>query len=257
MLDIIGSLSLSAILVIDVIVLVGLARVPARARVISYALAAVWSVAVVVIGAMGGFAPGAMGRAIPGPVLPFALLVSGGLAGWFLWPAFREALASVPMAALIGINAFRIGGAFFVLLWAQGRLAAPFAPSAGWGDIITGVAAIPLALMAVRGSNVPRAVYGIWNAFGALDLIVAITLGVLSVPETPFHVFVQEPGTLAMSMLPWVGVPTILVPLYLLTHVVIAARLRSAKREKGPDSIFEKRGQAQFSRPSGPMAFRK
>ena len=97
MLDIIGSLSLSAILVIDVVVLVGLARVPAGARVISYALAAVWSVAVVVIGAMGGFAPGAMGRAIPGPVLPFCAACVG-------WTGRLVPMAGLPRGARISAH---------------------------------------------------------------------------------------------------------------------------------------------------------
>jgi hypothetical protein len=232
MLDLIGALALSAIIAIDVVVLVGFADISRRARVIAYALAAAWSIAIVAIAAAGGFAQGALGP-IPGPVLPFALLVLGGLAAWFAWPAFRRALQSVPLAALIGINAFRIGGAFFVLLWAQGRLAAPFAPSAGWGDIATGLAAIPLALMVARTGGAPKYVYGIWNAFGALDLIVAITLGALSAQGAPFRVFMDEPGTLAMTMLPWVSVPTILVPLYLLTHLVIAARLRAVKKQHG------------------------
>src|SRR5215468_2814430 len=99
MLDLIGALALSAIIVIDVVVLVGWARISRRARVVAYALAAAWSIAIVAIAAAGGFAPGALGS-IPVPVLPFALLVLGGLTGWFAWPAFRRALQSVPLGAL-------------------------------------------------------------------------------------------------------------------------------------------------------------
>src|SRR5215831_8362269 len=111
MLDLIGALALSAIIAIDIVVLVGWARISSRARAVAYALAAAWSIAIVAIAAAGGFAQGALGP-IPGAVLPFALLVLGGLAAWFVWPAFRQALQSVPLAALIGINAFRIGGVF-------------------------------------------------------------------------------------------------------------------------------------------------
>ena len=74
----------------------------------------------------------------------------------------------------------------------------------------------------------PRGLLTVWNAFGALDLIVAIILGALSAPGTPFHVFREAPGTVVMGTLPWVAVPTLLVPLYLMTHLTIAARVRSA-----------------------------
>jgi hypothetical protein len=66
----------------------------------------------------------------------------GGLIAFFEWPSFRNTLLSLPLTALVGINACRIGGAGFLILNNQGRLAAPFATSAGWGDIITGLAAI-------------------------------------------------------------------------------------------------------------------
>lgn len=232
MLDVIGALALSAIFVIEVAVLVGFAHVAPRSRMIAYAIAAAWSVAIVTIAAIGGFAPGATGP-FPAPLLPFAALVTGGLAAWLLWPEFRNALLSVPLAALIGVNAFRIAGILFLILYAHGRLSAPFALSAGWGDIITGLAAIPLAAMVAWRHLLSRRVLMAWNAFGALDLIVAITLGVLSAQGTPFRVFMDEPGTVAMTTLPYIGVPTLLVPLALLIHLTIAAQLRSERARQG------------------------
>ena len=72
----------------------------------------------------------------------------------------------------------------------------------------------------------PRGLLIVWNAFGALDLIVAIMLGALSAPGTLFQLFTEAPGTLAMATLPWVVIPTLLAPLYLMTHLTIAMRLR-------------------------------
>lgn len=71
---------------------------------------------------------------------------------------------------------------------------------------------------------------GVWNALGALDLVVAVSLGLLSAPGTPFRVFTEGPGTLAMTALPWIMVPAMLVPLYLLIHLTIAAKLRALQR---------------------------
>ncbi|MGH6943712.1 MAG: hypothetical protein ACREH6_05775, partial [Geminicoccaceae bacterium] len=106
---------------------------------------------------------------------------------------------------------------------------APFAPVAGSGDIAVAALAIPLAALAAGGADERPAWLGVWNALGALDLVVAVSLGLLSAAGTPFRVFTAGPGTLAMTALPWIMVPAMLVPLYLLIHLVIAAKLRSSQ----------------------------
>src|SRR5262249_10074351 len=59
-------------------------------------------------------------------------------------PAARAALLALPTRLLIGLNIARVVGILFVPLAMEGRLAGPFPYSAGWGDIITGVFAVPL-----------------------------------------------------------------------------------------------------------------
>ncbi len=225
-LDVIGALTLGAISTADIAVLIGLAVIRPAAKVVAFVIAAAWFSLVFTIAALGGFATGAAGP-LPAPVIPLLIFIIGGLVAWFAWPAFRSALLSVPLWALVGIHAFRILGVFFLVLHRQGRLAAPFATSAGWGDIITGLVAIPLAAALAWGGKVPRWLLAAWTAFGTLDLIVAITLGALSAPGTPFRVFTEAPGTAAMGTLPWAGVPTLLVPLYLMTLLTIAVRVRT------------------------------
>jgi hypothetical protein len=58
-------------------------------------------------------------------------------------------------------------------------------------------------MMLIRETVQPRAL-GLWNAFGALDLLVAVSLGVLSAPATRIQIFTGPPGTAAMSNPPWV-----------------------------------------------------
>jgi hypothetical protein len=227
MLDVIGALLLGAICAADATVLISLAAIRPVAKFTAFAIAAVWTSLIFAIAALGGFAPGLTGP-FPAPVIAFLILTIGGLAAWFKWPAFRNALLSLPLTALAGINASRIAGICFLILHEQGRLAAPFATSAGWGDIVTGLAAIPMAGMAAWRGKLPHGLLIVWNAFGALDLTVAIILGALSAPGTPFQLFTEAPGTAAMGTLPWVGIPTLLVPLYLMTHLTIAVRLRQA-----------------------------
>lgn len=227
MLDVIGALLLGVNWAVDVALLVSLAAIRPVAKFAAFVGAAAWMSLIIAIAALGGFA--ATGR-IPGPGIAFLVLMTAALVAWFSWAAFRKAVLSIPLAGLVGVNAFRILGVCFLILHFRGRLAAPFATSAGWGDIITGIGAILLAGLAVWKGSVPRALLTVWNAFGALDLIVAVILGVLSAPGTPFQVFTAAPGTVAMGTLPWVGVPTALVPLYLMTHLAIATQLRAESR---------------------------
>jgi hypothetical protein len=73
---------------------------------------------------------------------------------------------------------------------------------AGWGDVITGVLAITVLRMAAQGSaNGDRAI-GIWNAFGALDLLAAITLGVITANGAPLHLIYAGAGSAAVQVLP-------------------------------------------------------
>jgi hypothetical protein len=227
-LDVIAAIAFGAMLAADVTILAALSDVSLRSKLPACATAAAWVAAIVAVAATGGFRPGLLGP-IPTPVLPFTALVFGSLVAWWAWPAFRNALLSVPLAALVGVNVGRLGGVFFLLLFADGRLPAPFAPLAGWGDIITAVAAIPIAAIAASRLIVSRRILMAWDAFGALDLIVAITLAFVSAPGTPFHAFTEGPGTAVMTTLPWSLVATCLVPFYLLTHFTIAARLRLSR----------------------------
>ena len=200
---------------------------PARAstRRAILATGAAWAVLIVLVAALGGFAPGVTGP-VPGPIVAFAVLVVSLGVAWVRRPGFRNALLAIPLPVLVGLNAARLGGVFFLFLAASGRLSAPFASSAGIGDMITGAVAIPLALLLARGDRRRPWWLGVWNAFGTLDLIVAMTLAMLSTDGVPFRVFTGGPGMLAMTTLPWVMIPVLLVPLFLLIHLVIAAKLR-------------------------------
>ncbi|HEY2757120.1 MAG TPA: hypothetical protein VGJ01_15455 [Pseudolabrys sp.] len=226
MLDIVGAIFATAVYATVVGVLIGLSQARPAAKLAAFAFAAAWLA--LIVAAAGGFDLRAVALGpVPVNLLPFVALVALLFGAWFLIPQVRSALLSLPLSALVALNITRVAGIFFVLLYAQGRLSAPFAPSAGWGDVITGLAAIPLVLM-MRAQSDRAAVLPIalWNAFGTLDLVVAISLGIMSAPGTPFRIFTDEPGTLAMTQLPWIMIPTMLVPIYLLIHLAVATKLR-------------------------------
>lgn len=229
MLDIIGALYAGALFATAVGILTGFSEAPVSIKLTAIGVVAAWCGLLLAIAATGGLAPGALGP-LPVNLLPFGGFLSLLLGSWLLVPRFRKALLSVPLPLLVGLNAGRLGGLFFLLLYTDGRLSAPFAPAAGLGDIAVGAFALPLAIVLSLGINGRSVLLGIWNTLGALDLIVAVSLGALSAAGTPFRVFSEGPGTLAMATLPWVLIPGVFVPLFLLIHLAIATKLRTTSR---------------------------
>ncbi|MBN1240979.1 MAG: hypothetical protein JXB36_20945, partial [Gammaproteobacteria bacterium] len=85
---------------------------------------------------------------------------------------------------------------------------------------------------------------GAWNAFGALDLVVAVGLGLTSAAGSPLQIFDAGAGSLAVASLPWVLIPTVLVPLYLVMHAVVFAQLRRRAAEASAAEAPGPRGRA-------------
>ena len=195
-----------------------------------------------VVGLWTGFAfamtqSGALQGTIAGRIPPIGIvvavpLVAAALAA-ALSPAFRRTALALPTELLIGLNAYRVLGVFMLLLGIDGRVAGPFPYSAGLGDMITGVLALPVVFAMARGAN--RLAPLAWNAFGALDLVVALALGMTTAPG-PLHLFATGAGPFVMLTLPWSLIPTVLVPFYLILHGIIFAQLRQT-RATGPTAL--------------------
>ena len=116
-----------------------------------------------------------------------------------------------------------------------------------WGDIFTGVAALPLAWAVMRfGRRVAPLVFA-WSAIGVADLVDAIALGALSAPG-PFQIFVGPPTSAIMTTLPWLIVPGFLVPSLIFIHVVIVTRLLAKSQTSEPGRCGAARA-ASRSRP--------
>jgi hypothetical protein len=147
-------------------------------------------------------------------------------------PAARHALTTIPLSLLIGLNIFRLGGILFVLLAFAGRLSGPFPYSAGWGDVVTGALAIPVAWLAQSETHFRDPLIAAWNTFGMLDLIVAVALGLISRNGSPLQLIHAGVGTAAMQALPWAFVPTVLVPFFLIDHAIIFAHMRARSLDR-------------------------
>jgi hypothetical protein len=226
--DLLGAIELTAgSAVVVAVIALTMATTPERRVQVAAALAA-WFVVVVALGAgrvlaYGGAlgVPG-LGLAVILPVLVMTTLTFATTGG-------RQGLAEAAVPALIAVNLIRVEGLDFLLLHAAGRLPAPFAPAAGWGDFLVGASAPLVAWMVARNWPGSRGVALAWNALGLLDLIDALGLGVTSSPG-PLRVFAVDPSSAIMSELPWILVTCFLVPLLVFTHVAVFARLAGSPR---------------------------
>ena len=218
MLDFVGTVATAAMIVFLVSAVVLAMDAPRPAKLALAAIAGLWAGLCSAAGAAGWLA-----ATRPFPIIGLfvaAPLVAAAIAAAF--PAARRAMLSIPTSLIVGINIPRVLGVMFLLLAAQGRLAGPFPHSAGWGDIITGAAALPLVLSGTRSIPLIAA----WNLFGLADLVLAIALGVTSGQGSPLQLFYDAPGSAAMQTLPWAFVPTVLVPLWMILHGIVFAQLR-------------------------------
>jgi len=152
------------------------------------------------------------------------------LVGFALSPALRRAIEAAPLPALIGVQLYRAIGALFVILLALGQLPAHFAEPAGWGDVFVGVTAPLVAFALVKGWSGGRALAVAWNAFGLLDLGVAVGMGTgFLAPYLMPELGSRVPPAAAMGVFPLILVPTFAVPLSVILHVIALARLRHAR----------------------------
>ena len=212
----------------------------AGGRAIVAAVLAAWFALVLAIGATGALSPPGGGAPALGlvVVLPIAALIWA----FFALPSVRTAIAATPLPALIALNAIRLLGFLFIVLYAEGRLPAPFAPTAGLGDVFIGATALPLAWAVWRFAGRARPLAFAWNALGGADLVTALTLGPLSAPG-PLQVFVGPPDASPMTALPWLIIPGFLVPCFVFLHVVIFNRLLSRTETLEPAHAWRGAGQ--------------
>jgi hypothetical protein len=191
-----------------------------------------WFVLVLAIGAGGALDP-FRGFGVPALGLTVVLPVVALVCAFFASGPIRAAMLAAPLSALVAVNTIRILGVIFVALYAAGRLPAPFAPSAGWGDIIAGVTALPLAWSIARFGARVRMLALLWNVFGAADLVNAVALGALSAPG-PLNAFAGPPTSAIMTSLPWLMIPGFLVPSFFFIHLVIFNRLLTTTEASEP-----------------------
>ena len=222
--DLIGCIELTASAAIVIAALSSGLGLNTAMRVRIAAWLSAWFVVVVILAATralyyehGLGAPG-LGVAVALPIAILYILVARV-------HSLREGFHRVPLWLLVSVHTVRLLGISFVVLYTAHRLPAPFAPIAGWGEIFVGATAPLVALLAYGRGVMTRPILWIWNLIGALDLIAAVGLGVLSSPGLQ-HLILAEPSSAIMTTLPWLLIPGFLVPLLFAVHIGIFVRLK-------------------------------
>jgi hypothetical protein len=144
--------------------------------------------------------------------------------------SFGRNAAAMPLAALIGLQAFRLP---LELLMHRGvsRGIVPVELSyTGYNfDIITGIGAAVIAIAMWRGVSVPRGAVWLWNAFGLYSLAAILVIAILGSPMV--HRFGTDPRHVNSWVLfyPYVLVPGTLVVTALSGQFVITRKLLTSQ----------------------------
>jgi hypothetical protein len=189
---------------------------------------AAWLLLAVTLGAQGFFVT-VRNPAARLPTIAYALIpLVVGYAVFRVVPALRETVERTPPQWLIGVQVWRVLGVVFLIGYAQGQLPGVFALPAGIGDVAIGLAAPAVAVLVRTRHPWSHPLAVLWNIAGLADLVLAVTLGVLSSPG-PFHRLALDHPNRMISAYPFVLIPTVGVPLSILLHLFSLRGLRHAR----------------------------
>ena len=116
------------------------------------------------------------------PTLQYGLFIPILIGAWLIWrsPAVGQIIDAVPQPWIVGVQLYRALGVIFPILYLTGKLPGLFAWPAGIGDVVVGLSA-PLVALAYARNPIRNAGWvKAWNAFGILDLTVAVTTGFIT-----------------------------------------------------------------------------
>jgi hypothetical protein len=123
-------------------------------------------------------------------------------------PRVLAYVRALDLRALTLAQTVRVVGLVFLPLMANGTLPPSFALPAGLGDALIGLTAPLVATRIVPRLPAGRGVFLTWTALGILDLLLAVSAGLLSVG-----------GAAPLGKLPLSLFPTFVVPLALIMHL--------------------------------------
>jgi len=131
--------------------------------------------------------------------------------------AIRTCALNVDLSWLVLLHLTRLfAGVYFLVLCQRRQLPCEFARLAGWGDIV--VAILALAVVGALQTELARALLLTWNTLGLIDIIFVVF--------SALRFGLKDWESMhALRELPLSLLPTFLVPLIIVSHVLIFVRL--------------------------------
>ncbi|GAA4368364.1 hypothetical protein GCM10023185_41070 [Hymenobacter saemangeumensis] len=152
-----------------------------------------------------------------------------------LLPAVGRLLDTAPSAALVYVQSFRV--LMEIILWLLFR--AGVVPvqmtfeGRNW-DILVGLTAPVVAYMCFTRRAWSPGVAMLWNLGGLALLLNIVIVSALSTPA-PFRVFMEGPANTMVADLPFVWLPSFVVPVALCSHLLsLRQLLRAGRRPVAP-----------------------
>ena len=187
-----------------------------------------WSLLVLGGSLLGTFAnsPLVFYLTVGGPIILF-------LGGYLLSEAFRHFVRSLvgdPWVITV-LQTYRVIGVSMAIGALTNILPAVFGLSAGFGDLFIGLTAPLAALAWASGGRLGKIVLVLWNVLGILDLLNALSTGVLA------GLTASGPVTMAtVRLYPFSLIPAFGVPLAFILHVTGLAQLWYLSRKEASSS---------------------
>lgn len=166
-------------------------------------------------------------NAVPPPIAFALIAATAGMLFLAFHPLTLRWVREIPQRWLIGLQSFRIVIEIqLYFLYLAGLLPRAMTFEGQNFDILIGLSAPFVAWYVHRehkhGRGLPRLVAG-WNALGLILLTNVVVRGILSMPSK-FQVFTEPPGNIGMLYFPWIWIPTFVVPLAYLLHILSLRR---------------------------------
>jgi hypothetical protein len=210
-------LALTAAVVVAIFLVLWRERTSARESRIAVAsgvVLAAWAIVAATLARRGFFEPPGP-NSLPPIGITLALVLLALAVCLLVSPSLRRLLTN--QRNLILLNLWRLVGLVFLMLMADGQMPALWALPAGIGDVIVGAMAPWIAARVDTPHGRRGAI--MFNLFGMADLVVAVGLGVMTSPGAG-QVFHTTPTSELATRFPLALVPTFLVPLAFMLHVI-------------------------------------
>ena len=180
---------------------------------------AIWYGAIVVLGEKGLFTA----RPLIAPNMIFAFIAFFYfIRRVYASPDLQRIFEAIPVSWLMNVQVFRVMGVGFLTLYMTKILPGEFAIPTGVGDILVGITGPIVAYIYNLQKSYSRKLAIWWNYLGIADLILAISLGILTYPPFKFLDFQFIPTEISnepIALFPLVIIPLFAVPLSILLHL--------------------------------------